>query len=353
MLNSVELTNFRTHQKTKVLFDSPLTFIIGQNASGKTNLLEALYVNSLTKSYRSPLRDTVAQGQDFYKIITKHSNDKEYMVEQRLQKTPKGTKKAFLVNDVKKRQKDIVGLWPVVLFEPTDLEIITAGPERRRSFLDVLLSQADQEYLQNLSLYKRLLQQRNQMLKFINQGKNKAEDLFVYNLQMVEPIYYISSAREKFLDSIKANLTKTYQSISNSRNKVYLSYVASIPAKKDLVLKELEKVLEKDLLRGYSVRGPHRDNIIITLDKDLPPESLSRGEIRTLSLALKIAEFEYLTQTSHHPPLLLLDDVMSELDVDRQSKLWQATNAHQVIITTTHLEKDLKLPKHQIITLGK
>ncbi len=353
MLNSVELTNFRTHQKTKVLFDSPLTFIIGQNASGKTNLLEALYVNSLTKSYRSPLRDTVTQGQDFYKIITKHSNDKEYTVEQRLQKTPKGTKKTFLVNDIKKRQKDSVGLWPVVLFEPTDLELITAGPERRRSFLDVLLSQADPKYLQNLSLYKRLLQQRNQMLKFINQGRNKAEDLFVYNLQMVEPIYYISSAREKFLDSIKANLTKTYQSISNSRNKVYLNYMASIPPQKDQVLKELEKVLEKDLLRGYSVRGPHRDNIVITLDKDLPPESLSRGEIRTLSLALKIAEFEYLTQTSHHPPLLLLDDVMSELDVDRQSKLWQATNAHQVIITTTHLENDLKLPKHQVIELGK
>ncbi len=351
MLQTISLTNFRTHTLSEFNLDPALTFIIGRNASGKTNLLEALYISSLTKSYRSPISELVNLDSDFFKITTTYKNSDVKKVEIRYLTSPKGNHRTIFINNVKKPAKELIGLVPVVLFEPADLAIITSGPERRRVFVDVLLSQSDRRYLETLTKFKRLLRQRNQLLKKIILNQNRVEDLFVYNLQLVEPIHYLTQIRDNFLHSITPLVAQVYKDISQTNTPIQLSYIPNIPNNKDVILKELERSIDRDKILGFTTRGPHRDQINILLDKHVSADSLSRGEIRTLTLALKIAEIEYLADQTNKKPILLLDDVLSELDPDRQAQLWQTTQKYQTVATTTHIEDKLQLSKHQIITL--
>jgi DNA replication and repair protein RecF len=245
-----------------------------------------------------------------------------------------------------------VGQIPIVLFEPNDLMVVLGGPGNRRTLVDLLLSQLDKNYMVNLARYRRLLKQRNSLLHAMKRGYAKPDELFVINLQMVEPIRVLVSSREALIKNLFPYVTQNYQVISQTSEKVLFSYNASLPTEKDYIIRELEKASETDVRLGYSTLGPHRDKINLSLHNYISSESMSRGEVRTLILALKLSELNYLNDQLENPPLLLLDDVLSELDSTRQKHLWQATKNYQTIITATHLEKGQEIPGHQVIKLS-
>lgn len=350
MITSLKLRQFRNHNNLELDFHDPLVVITGQNAIGKTNILEAIYVSSLTKSFRVSDYKLVSRGKDFFTIdrVQDHQN-----IHVRLTLSGSSKNKQIRLNKSNITQLSFIGKFPVTLFEPNDLGLFTSGPADRRRFIDKIISQTDPVYLHCLRDYKRILAQRNSLLRSSKKSYNKnlKQQLFVYNIQLSEPSEYITSSRRDFTSSISSIVSKYYLSISGQKQKITIDYQGSSENKDDFIRK-LEKSQDLDIASARSNVGPHREDFTTLLGGEVLADTASRGELRSLVLALKLAELDYIEKCLSVRPTLLLDDVLSELDPARQEFLLSQLGRQQTFITTTHLpEKMIKNFQHITLPL--
>lgn len=348
MITQLNLNQFRNHIFLDLPINSNLIAITGPNASGKTNILESIYVSSLTKSFRSSDAKLITHGKDFF-TIDRHDDDGLTHLRYSIL-NGSGSKKAKYKNKLQPIKK-IIGLNPLVLFEPNDLDLLVGLPTLRRKYLDQILSQIDKKYLINLIKYKKLLVSKNSLLRRAKKQtiNNLSELMFVYNVQITEPAMYITESRKKLINKIERIVIKNYSIISGKELDIKIDYQPTA-ANKEQLLDKIEANLSKDLAIGFSSVGPHREDFRVIFDKYHIEDNASRGEIRSLVLAFKLSELEYIEKILHKRPTLLLDDVLSELDDERQNHLLNNLSTQQTFFTTTHLPQNIK-PDFQHIEL--
>lgn len=328
MIKRILLRQFRSYAESDFELSPSVNIIVGPNASGKTNLLEAALVLSAGRSFRAKDIELVQHGKPWARL------DAEVKDGTRTVKIENG-KKSFVIDDQQLTRLSLQRSLPVVLFEPNHLLLFHGAPDLRRSFLDDLIEQTTPGYAATRRHYKRVLSQRNSLLKKNPPGL--AEQLFVWNIRLGELGGQMVSERQKLLTGIQSSLSELYSRLSGHQSTVDIQYQSNLPLDnyETALLRKLEASIELDVLRGFTAAGPHRDDIVASIDNRPVANAASRGETRTLVLALKIIELNTLQEASGQKPLLLLDDVFSELDSSRRRSLTSFVGDYQTLITTT------------------
>ncbi len=343
-LKWLKLEHFRNYDDLEINLDSPVTALVGLNAQGKTNLLESIAFMALGKSFRaSKALETLKWDRPHGRIrACVERKGKETQLEIFLQRSPE-TKK------VKKQSKwttpkNFLGTLRAVLFTPDHLDLITGSPQARRQYLDRLLIQVDKDYIEALTNYQRILNHRNALLKRIQFGRSQEWELDLWDARLIEEAAKIWTRREAFLDFLKAALDEDYASIAGTGKTLHLESRIN----KDRYEERLIAHRNSDIQNGSTSVGPHRDDFTLFLEDKELAECGSRGEQRSAVLVLKIAELNYIEEKTGEKPLLLLDDVFSELDAKRQAKLSELLKEYQCILTTTSVDHVAKLPHVRI-----
>jgi len=306
--------------------------VVGPNASGKTNLLEALLVIARGASYRAGT-DELVQFDKPWARLDAHTPTGQRSVKIDSQSSP--AKKTFEINGQVLSRLSLEKTIPTVLFEPQHLQLLTGRPDIRRDYLDDLLEQTNVGYAKLRRDYRRTLSQRNALLK---KGPQQASSqLFAWNIRLSELGGQVASHRHVLVGKLNKQIGELYKRLSKSKVEVELSYSGSWQPQhySSSLLRQLEEHTEQDFARGFTAYGPHRDDLQILLDNHLAQATASRGEARTLLLALKMLELDMLEQTRNQKPLLLLDDVFSELDGARRRAITEFLKDYQTFITTT------------------
>ncbi len=339
-IKSLKLKNFRNYDLLYLDFDSSTNIFYGNNAQGKTNILEAVYLSGTTKSHRGTKdRDLIQFGEDESHIeVTVDKKDISYQIDMHLKKnSPKG----IAVNKVPIRKaSDLFGIINIVFFSPEDLNIIKNGPSERRRFIDLELSQLDKIYLNHLSNYHRIVNQRNHLLKGlkdVSKQESLMQTLDVWELQLIQYGNEIIERRKKFIEEINEIISIIHNKLTGGNEEIKLSYE---PSNGDL---NLEQALKKNRERDFRIKstsvGPHRDDICFFVgDLDIRRFG-SQGQQRTAALSLKLSEIEIVKKKTNDMPILLLDDVLSELDKYRQNYLLDSIHDIQTLITCTGVDE--------------
>lgn len=332
MIRDIRLQHFRSYQDSSFEFALGVNIIVGQNAAGKTNLLEAVLVICRGGSYRVKDADLVRFGAPWARIDT-HTETHERIL--KLQEQPNGWRKAFTIDDQNVVRLTAAKMEPIVLFEPNHLLLLSSSPDLRRTFLDDLIEQTESGFGALRRHYRRVLTQRNALLK--KSPRDLAEQLFVWNLRLSELGGKIARERAKLVEQFNESATDLYAELAANANTIDLQYASrfSIEHYETALLRKLEESTELDRLRGFTAYGPHRDDLSVLIDGRPLQETASRGETRTLVLALKIMELQLLEKARGQKPILLLDDVFSELDAKRRQALTRFVQSYQTFITTT------------------
>ena len=326
IIKSINLVNFRNHTDYQLKFNKDTTLILGKNGCGKTSVLEAIYIALRGKSFRGFDQDIIKNQTDFYRISLETDNNQIITI------TFDHQTKTFHFLDKKTRRLPKNQKYPIVLFLPSDLSLISGSPSRRREYFNRFLSILSEEYSQNLSRYEKALRQRNEILKSNNP---LASDLFSWNILLAKYGVLLSSYRQEIISKINQNYNRTYSSISNNQDIVELIYQTDIQQKTaEYYLKTLESNFSKDTCLGHTSFGIHRDDFEFFFNHKPAELNASRGESRSLILALKFIEADIINQTLHQKPIILLDDVFSELDQTHRKSLIDNFKNHQVIITS-------------------
>lgn len=339
MLSRLRLSHFRSYESLELLIDEPVFLILGPNATGKTNILEAIYVTSTGKSFRSNEEGLVTHSYDSYSIEAQYDDENIRVISQLRPKKIKNFKR----NAVKISRSTLLGRHPVVLFEPNDLNLLSSAPERRRRYLDLVLIQTNLVYRQSFLIYRRLLKQRNSLLwrnRYIP-ILNLDDQLFILETQISPVAEDISRYRQELLKDLESILVQIVPRIAK---KNHLLKTEFIDRSSDF-MNRLQKARERDIAVGSTTEGPHREDWSLWFDGYPIYQTASRGETRTALLALKLAELEYIKNHSEdRQPILLLDDVFSELDESRRRQLINELTNIQTIITSTDIDRRLDLP---------
>ncbi len=318
-------------------FDKSTNIFYGDNAQGKTNILEAVYLSGTTKSHRGTKdKDMIQFGANESHIETiVEKNGIKYQIDMHLKKnSPKG----IAINKIPIRKaSELFGIINIVFFSPEDLNIIKNGPGERRRFIDLELSQLDKVYLNNLSNYNRIVNQRNHLLKEIDYNKGALETLDIWDIQLSQYGNKIIELRQKFIEEINKISSNIHKKLTGNREDIKIVYEPSNGA---LSFEQaLLKNKEKDLRIKSTSVGPHRDDIaFLVSDIDIRKYG-SQGQQRTAALSLKLSEIELVKQSIHDTPVLLLDDVLSELDKHRQNYLLDSIHDIQTLITCTGVDE--------------
>ncbi|MCI8535811.1 MAG: DNA replication/repair protein RecF [Hungatella sp.] len=336
IIESIELKNYRNYEKLHMDFSSGTNILYGDNAQGKTNVLEAVYVCSTTKSHRGSKDKEIIRFDEeeaHIKLNVRKSNV-PYRIDMHLKKNkPKG----IAINKIPiKKASELFGIVNVVFFSPEDLNIIKNGPSERRRFLDLELCQLDKLYVHSLVQYNRVLLQRNKLLKELNFRPEYKETLEVWDVQLLMYGKEIIRCREDFVGKLNGMVRKTHNQISGGREALVLAYEPNVS-----VSQFAEKLCfnrEMDIRLGTTTTGPHRDDISFLVDGIDIRKFGSQGQQRTAALSLKLSEIELVKQLVRDYPVLLLDDVLSELDGGRQEQLLAGIKDIQTMITCTGVE---------------
>ena len=331
ILKTLRVQNFRTHSDFILEIGEKSTLISGANGSGKTSLLEAIYFALQGTSFRSSDKEILRNdGSSWFRIDLKDSKDslRTIIFNDAVQKS----KKQFLVDGNKKARLSANLRIPVVLFEPDDLQLLSGSPTRRRNFLDYFLSQIFPSFQLALARYNKALKQRNNLLKRDNVSK---DELFPWNLMLAEYGAEIISKRQDFLELLNSKIEEVYFEISGVKDEIEIDYLGEKISKNE-ILAILSENIERDKILGYTNFGPHKHDIQFIFNKKPAQNVASRGENRSLVLALKFIETDILSDLTSKRPIVLLDDVFSELDDDRQKLLTKHFSKYQTIITSTN-----------------
>ncbi len=348
-IEGLELTNFRSYERVAFELHPDVTLVVGPNASGKTNLLESLYVLASTKSFRAKDRDLIRHEQDHFRIVARTS-ETEYALG--LSVAGGSLEKKITRDGVKKTLVGHVGQIQVTLFEPSDLQLVSGPPEGRRKYLDFILCQTDRLYLKTLQQYRRVLKQRNTLLDGFDMERIR-EQIFAWDVKLAELACEIYDRRCELLGVLNEAIPRLYGDIAGGGEAVACEYLPSVSG--DYAggfLAALTQNFTRDLAAGFTTIGPHREDFKVAFKNNDITAVASRGEVRTVVLAMKLAELGYAEERTGIRPILLLDDVFSELDRDRRSFLLNRLSGHQTIITTTDADaitREFHTP-HAIIT---
>ncbi len=331
ILKTLRVQNFRTHSDFILEIGKKSTLISGSNGSGKTSLLEAIYFALQGTSFRSSDKEILRNdGSSWFRIDLKDSKDSLRTII--FNDTVQKSKKQFLIDGNKKVRLSANLRIPVVLFEPDDLQLLTGSPARRRNFLDYFLSQIFPSFQLALTRYNKALKQRNNLLKRDNVSK---DELFPWNLMLAEYGAEIISKRQDFLELLNSKIEEVYFEISGAKDEIKIDYLGEKVSKNE-ILAILSNNIERDKILGYTNFGPHKHDIQFNFNKKPAQNVASRGENRSLVLALKFIETDILADLTAKRPIVLLDDVFSELDDDRQKLLTKHFSKYQTIITSTN-----------------
>lgn len=331
-VTNIRLQHFRSYGDESFELDPNINIIVGPNASGKTNLLEAVLVLARGNSYRARDLDLIQFEKHWARLDGFLGKQKRVL---KLENQNGKLQKSFEIDDKAFRRLKFESVLPVVYFEPNHLQFIIRGPDQRRDYFDDLLEQSIVSFKSQSLVYRRALAQRNALLK--HRPADAKKQLFVWNVRLSELGAVLAEERAKLILEINNDISSIYSDISQKKSKVEIFYDSQFPIEDyaSKLLHKLETHTDADLERGFTAYGPHREDIIFYLNSQLASDTASRGELRTLVLALKIFELELMERVSGQKPIFLLDDVFSELDGARRHALVNYLNNLQTIITTT------------------
>jgi len=332
-LASLRLVNFRSYSDGSFEFDPKVNIIVGPNASGKTNLLEAVLVIARGGSYRVSDKDLIRHKKPWLRLEAGLDDGIERII--KIRSDQEKDVKIFSVDGQEYKRLPPRLKLPVVLFEPNHLLLFNGQPEARRNYLDDILESVLPEFGPARRHYKRVLAQRNSLLK--QPTSNIKSQVFVWDVRLSELGGYIASKRIWLVAALNKSLSGLYTDIAATKTKLkveYLSNLNQVSYESDL-LKKLNSNIDRDIERGFTSSGPHRDDFNLIINGESAAGTASRGEVRTALLALKVFELNLLKETNNDAPILLLDDVFSELDGRRRQALTTHINKYQTFITTT------------------
>ncbi|MBE5895327.1 MAG: DNA replication/repair protein RecF [Lachnospiraceae bacterium] len=336
IIKSLELENFRNYKSLQISFDEGVNILYGDNAQGKTNILEAIYVSATTKSHKGS-KDKEIINFDAEEAHIKTYLDKEGLERRVDMHLRKSKSKGIAVDMVKlKKAAELLGLLNVVFFSPEDLSIIKNAPSERRRFVDMELCQLDSIYLYNLNNYNKIINQRNKLLKEIYFNNDYKDMLGIWDMQLVSYGQKIIERRELFVQQLNEIIYDIHKNLSGGKEELVIQYEPYVKAEdfEDL----LKKNLEKDIKLKMTSAGPHRDDFVFCSNGIDVRTYGSQGQQRTAALSLKLSEIELVKKITKDKPVLLLDDVLSELDSNRQNHLLNSIGDIQTIITCTGLD---------------
>ena len=337
ILKSLELANFRNYEELNISFDKGTNILYGDNAQGKTNILEAIYVSATTKSHKG------SKDKEIINFNKEEAHIRTYLekenVETRVDMHLRKNKSKGIAIDGQKIKKaaDLMGLLNVVFFSPEDLSIIKDGPAERRRFADMELCQLDSFYLYNLNHYNKIIGQRNKLLKDMYFQPELKETLNIWDSQLVSFGSKIIERREQFVKQLGDIIFDIHKKLSGGKEELVIAY------EPDVSIEDFEKQMkynqDKDIRLKQTTTGPHRDDFSFVVNGVDIRKYGSQGQQRTAALSLKLSEIELVKKISKDTPVLLLDDVLSELDRNRQNYLLNSIGNIQTIISCTGLDE--------------
>lgn len=351
-IKNVSLVNFRNYKNEKIKFVKGINLFIGDNAQGKTNIIEAVYICAFSKSYRAFKDSEIITFDEKYSLIDlEYNNDYEDVKHSHY--VDCFNKKQISLDGIKlKKQVDVVGRLPVVIFSPDDLEIVKGTQSSRRKFIDLICCQLSKKYLIVFSEYNKVLKIKNALLKKELSNDDK-EYITILNEKLASYILYITEVRRNVLDDIFKYSKTIIKAITNNVEEIDIKYIAEFEGKTALEIKnKLDEVLQYEIYRKTSLKGISKDLIDININSKDVNKYGSQGQKRTTLLTLKLASFEILKEKLNTNPILLLDDIMSELDSSRVNFLLEYIKDYQSIITTTEFDnvsKNIKINVKHII----
>ena len=337
IIKYLELSDFRNYDEMHIDLSPNTNIFFGDNAQGKTNILEAVFLTGTTKSHKgSHDADIISFGKSFGVIralFNKNGIDYKIGIQLRRDK-----RKAISVNGSPiKKAADLLGIVNVVLFSPEDLSIIKSGPEKRRRFIDMTLCQIDKEYLFALSGYNKIINQRNKLLKKYDKRVDISDTLDIWDDQLVNYGNQVIKKRKEFIIDIKDLLKDIHFNLTGNDDILNIEYKENTGEEE--YKEKLIRSRERDIIFKNTSIGPHRDDIVFNINDIDVKKFGSQGQQRTVALALKLSEIEIIKKAVDDTPILLLDDVLSELDMNRQRYLLESLGDTQTLITCTGLDE--------------
>jgi DNA replication and repair protein RecF len=320
----VRVVNFRSHDEFFLECRKPTTLVIGENGSGKTSLLEAIYMMLVGKSFRGGDGDILKRGREFYRVEVGYGDGRVGVM------SYDGVRRVFVVGDRKYGRLPRVGRYPVVCFVPDDLHLVQASPGRRREFFDRMIGQVDEGYHEALVKYNRALRQRNGLLK---EGGVGRESIFAWDVMLAKYGSEMVRKRREWVGAVDEKLAGVYRAIAGNQDEVGVR-VEGEECDESGFMRRLADGFGRDLMVGHTGFGPHRDDFLFDFNGELAESGASRGEVRSMMLALKFIEAEMVEEILGKAPVVLLDDIFSELDEVRQRRLVENFRGHQVVITS-------------------
>ncbi len=341
----IELFNYRNYLSDTIEFSDGLNVIAGHNAQGKTNLIEAIYFCAVGKSFRATReKEVINWNKDTAKI--------KVVIEKEIgQKTieiyfSKNQKKTIKIDGLPiKKIGELMGELNAVFFAPDELKLIKDSPEDRRRFMDVSLSQTYKDYFYTLSQYNKVLQSRNKCLKAYTDEKSLKQMLSIYDLQLANNMLKIKKYREKFVSKLSPYAKMVHEYITSKEETINLEYTGITENTTEEILENLKNNADKDIKLGYTTYGVHRDDIKVNINGIDVRAFGSQGQQRTSALSMKLAELEIIKQDTSKVPILLLDDVLSELDDSRKLKLLKFCTKAQTLLTCTEFNYSVPCKK--------
>lgn len=344
-IKSILLKNFRNYSDLNLNLGSKLNILYGDNAQGKTNILEAIYICAMGRSQKAQ------HDREIIKLNETEAHIQTYVIDENLESKidvhlKKDLKKGVAINGLPiKKLSQLLGTIYVVIFSPEDLQLIKNGPSERRKFIDMEICQLSSVYYYNLQQYYKVLKQRNNLLKTLLKNPLNKDTIFVWDKQLVLYGKKIIDARVEFIDKINKIASQIHYKITGEAEKLNIQYMPSIKVN-DFELK-LTKHLDKDIMYGNTLIGPHKDDLKFYINENDVKIYGSQGQQRTTALSIKLAEIELIKEETSNKPILLLDDVLSELDESRQSYLLGNISDIQTILTCTGIEDSIKKYIHK------
>lgn len=337
-IKNIKIKNFRNYNKEEIILDKNINIFYGENAQGKTNIIESIFLCSLGKSFRTKKDSEMIKIGEQNSIIEIYyeKSDRDGKIKIEL-----GNKKNIYLNEIKiKKLSDLLGNLNIVIFTPDDINILKGGPQNRRKFIDIMISQLRPNYINILNLYLKTIEQRNNYLRQIKE-ENKDENLLdIWDEKLVEYATKICEYRLEFINKLIFKLKNIHKKITNEKEEIELEYITECKEKEEYLnlLKQRRKL---DIIKGFTTKGIHRDDFMIYINNKQINIYGSQGQNRTAMLSLKLAELQVIYDEIGEYPILLLDDFMSELDIKRRKNFLENIENTQVIITGTeklHIE---------------
>lgn len=344
-INSLELANFRNYKKASIQLNPGLNIFVGENAQGKTNLAESIYYLGNLRSYRaSKDKELIYWGENrAYIRATAHKKTGESLIECLISNE---NKKGFRINGVNiSKVSEALGCIYTVIFSPEDLRLVKEGPSQRRRFIDVELNQIKPRYHHALVQYTRVLTERNNILKSIGRSPSLKTMAEVYGEQLAEYGSFIIKERQEFVKKLALISKLMHRKITEGKEELDIAYKSSAGEESDregikkILLNYYTNHIDQDIMRGSTQKGPHRDDLSISVNGIDVRTYGSQGQQRTAALSLKLSEIEIIKSESGEYPILLLDDVLSELDLSRQKYLLESLRQLQTVLTCTNLNE--------------